>query len=77
MTPDMDDASLVHTAADQVSDSLGLLERVSWPTCVRHAGPPMTLARSTPDSQPAWQYERGNPVVALLGRLTVGDIQPL
>jgi hypothetical protein len=66
MTPDMDDAILAHTAAEQISDSLALLERVFWPTCVRHAGPPMTFARSTPDSQPAWHCERGAHVVALL-----------
>jgi hypothetical protein len=76
MTPDMDDAILVHTAAEQISDSLALLERVFWPTCVRHAGPPMTFARSTPDSQPAWHCERGDHVVALLGQLTARDIQP-
>lgn len=72
----VDDEGLVLLAAESVTDTLAELARVFWPTCVHHGGPPMTLRHQQPDSVPAWFCDRGRHVVAPLGNLTAGDIQP-
>jgi hypothetical protein len=72
----VDDEGLVLIAAESVTDTLAELERVFWPTCLDHGGPPMTLAHQRPDSAPAWCCDRGSHVVAPLGNLTARDIQP-
>jgi hypothetical protein len=73
MTQHMDDAALVLSAAESVSDTLVEVLCVFWPTCARHAGPPMTLNGNGP--VPMWHCERGDHDVAPLGQLTVADVE--
>lgn len=75
MTPDMDDLTLLLTAAESVSDTLTEELRVFWPTCVQHAGPPMTLEQDRKNPVPVWRCERGKHDVAPLGRLTGADVE--
>jgi hypothetical protein len=75
MTPDMDDPALLLTAAESVSDTLTEVLRVFWPTCVQHAGPPMTLEQNRKNVVPVWRCERGQHDLAPLGRLTQADVE--
>jgi hypothetical protein len=71
MTQGMDDAVLVLTAAESVTDTLVEVLRVFWPTCAQHGGPPMALERSGGgDAGPVWRCRRGSHAAAPLGRLT-------
>jgi len=75
MTQDMDDAVLLLTAAESVSDTLVEVLHVFWPTCAEHGGPPMTLERNGGDAGPVWSCQRGSHVAAPLGRLTRAHVE--
>ena len=74
MTQDMDDAALLLTAAESVTDTLVEVLRVFWPTCAQHGGPPMTLEPSGEDAHAVWRCRRGSHDAAPLGRLTDADV---
>ena len=70
MTQDMADDALVFAAAESVTDTLIECERVSWPICVLHGGPPMVLKEVANSSAPAWWCSSGEHQAAGLGDLS-------